>query len=94
MSLRNNIIVNNSTPSGTGLTIAYRRSAGAASNLANYASSSDNNLFYSGTPGATRLIYYDGTSNAQTLAAYKSGVFTAGTIAPRDANSITENPPF
>ncbi|MFN8259593.1 MAG: GEVED domain-containing protein [Chitinophagales bacterium] len=94
LSLSNNIIVNNSTPSGTGLTIAYRRSGGLANNLANYASTSDNNLFYAGTPGATRLIYYDGTSSAQTLSAYKSGVFTAGTIAPRDANSITENPPF
>lgn len=94
LNLRNNIIVNNSTPAGTGLAIAYRRSSGAASALNNYAATSNNNLFYAGTPGASNLIYSDGTSTAQTLAAYKSGVFTAGTIAPRDANSVTENPPF
>ncbi|MBK9730316.1 MAG: hypothetical protein IPO83_03340 [Chitinophagaceae bacterium] len=28
------------------------------------------------------------------MAAYKSGVFTAGTIAPRDAASFSENPEF
>src|SRR5439155_18009846 len=68
--------------------------AGAANNLANYASTSNNNDFYAGTPGANRLIYYDGTSSAQTISAYKSGVFTAGTVAPRDSVSFSENPPF
>jgi hypothetical protein len=94
LTMRNNIIFNNSTPAGTGVTVAYRRSAGTAGTLANYASASNNNLFYAGTPGAARLIYSDGTSTAQTLAAYKSGVFTAGTIAPRDSNSISESPTF
>ena len=93
VNLRNNIFVNTSTPNGaTGFTCAYRRSAGAAGNLSTYAATSNNNLFYAGTPGANNLIYYDGTSSAQTIAAYKAGVFTAGTIAPRDANSISENP--
>jgi hypothetical protein len=92
LDLRNNIIVNTSTPAGTGTTVAYRRSQGTAGRLANYASTSNNNLFYAGTPGASNLIYSDGTSTAQTLAAYKAGVFTAGTIAPRDAGSVTENP--
>lgn len=94
LNFRNNIIVNNSTPAGTGLTVAYRRSAGAASNLANYGSASNNNDFYAGTPGASNLIYSDGTSTAQTISAYKTGVFTAGTIAPRDNASFTENPNF
>ena len=94
LNLRNNIIVNTSTAAGTGLTVAYRRSAGAASNLANYGSVSNNNDFYAGTPSATNLIYSDGTSTAQTISAYKSGAFTAGTIAPRDSASISENPPF
>lgn len=94
LDLRNNIIINSSTPTGTGLTVAYRRSSGSANTLANYASSSNNNLFYAGTPGANKLIYSDGTSTAQTLSSYKSGAFTAGTIAGRDASSITENPNF
>jgi hypothetical protein len=94
LNLRNNIIVNNSTPAGTGLTVAYRRSAGTANMLANYASTSNNNLFYAGTPGAAKLIYSDGTSTAQTMAAYQAGAFTAGTIANRDISSVTENPTF
>lgn len=94
LNLRNNIIVNKSTPAGTGLTVAFRRSSGTANTLANYAGTSNNNLFYAGTPATNRLIYSDGTSTAQTLTAYKNGAFTAGTIANRDASSVTENPNF
>jgi hypothetical protein len=94
LDLRNNIIVNNSTPNGTGFSVAYARSSGAANMLANYAASSNNNLFYAGTPSSNHLIYNDGSSSAQDIASYKAGVFTAGTIAPRDQNSITENPSF
>ena len=94
LDLRNNIIVNNSVQNGSGQTVAFRRSGGASQNLANYASTSNNNLFYAGTPGPSRPIYYDGISSAQTIAAYKAGVFTSGTIAPRDSASISENPPF
>ncbi|MFN4298308.1 MAG: beta strand repeat-containing protein [Thermaurantimonas sp.] len=94
LNLRNNIIVNKSTPNGTGLTVAFRRSAGTANTLNNYASTSNNNLFYAGTPGPNNLIYADGTSTATTLSAYKSGVFTAGTVAPRDNLSVTEDVTF
>ena len=45
LDLRNNSITNTSTPKGTGLTVAYRRSSSA---LTNYASTSNNNLFYAG----------------------------------------------
>lgn len=96
LNLRNNIIVNNLTPNGTGLAVAFRRNLGTAGLLANYANTSNNNLFFTGVLGgsASQLIYNDVTSSAQTLSAYKAGVFTAGTIAPRDASSVTENPPF
>ncbi|MBS1775238.1 MAG: T9SS type A sorting domain-containing protein [Bacteroidetes bacterium] len=94
LDLRDNIITNNSTASGTGLVVAFRRSAGTAGTLSNYASTSNNNLFFAGTPGASNLIYADGTSTAQTIAAYRNGVFTAGTLAPRDVNSVSENPSF
>jgi len=90
LDLQNNMIFNNLTPSGTGLAVAFRRSSGAASTLANYAATSNKNLLYAGTPGASNLIYSDGTSSAQTMAQYLAGAFTAGTIAPRDANSFTE----
>jgi hypothetical protein len=85
LNLRNNIIVNLSTPSGTGVTAAYRRSSAT---LTNYGSTSDNNLFYAGTPSANRVLMYDGTTGYQTLASYQA------LVTPRDANTITENPPF
>ena len=90
LDLQNNMIFNNLTPVGTGLAVAFRRTSGIASTLANYAATSNKNLFYAGTPGASNLIYSDGTMGAQTMAQYIAGVFTAGTIAPRDANSFTE----
>ena len=94
LNLRNNIIVNTSIQNGTGLTVAYRRSTGTAGTLANYASTSNNNLFYAGPPSATHLIYSDGASTAQTIVAYRTAVFTAGTVFPRDSLSVSEAPPF
>jgi len=85
VDLRNNIFVNVSTPNGTGLTVAYRRSS---TTLTSYSNNSNYNDFYAGTPSSTNLIFYDGTNSDQTIAAYKTRV------APRDAASFTENPPF
>jgi len=79
LDMRDNIITNLSTHGSTsGFTVSYRRSA---VNLQNYALTSDYNIFYAGTPSPNRLIFYDGTSGDQTLAAYQARV------APRDANS-------
>ncbi|MCX6166278.1 MAG: hypothetical protein NTU73_15695 [Ignavibacteriae bacterium] len=85
--LRNNIAVNMSTP-GTvvgGYSTAYYRST---STLTTYAATSNNNCFYSGTPGQYRLIHFDGTNSYQTMAQYQS------LVGPRDGASFTENPPF
>lgn len=85
VDIRNNIFVNTSTATGTGLTVATRRSS---TTLTSLASTSNNNLYYAGTPSAANLIYYDGTNSDQTFAAYKTRV------NPRESSSITENPPF
>ena len=85
LTMIDNIVTNISTPNGTGVTAAYRRSDAT---LTNYVSPSDYNLFYAGTPSATKLIYYDGTTGYQTLAAYQTLVST------RDANSISVLPNF
>jgi hypothetical protein len=86
LDMRNNIIVNNSTPNGTGKTVAFRRSA--STSLVNYGSASNNNDFYAGaTEDATHAIYYDGTTT-YTMAAYKT------LVSPRDAFSFRELPPF
>ena len=81
-TLRNNIFHNTSTANGAGFTVAHRRSTAT---LTTYGAASNNNLFYAGTPGASNLIFYDGTNSDQTLAAYKTRV------ASRDAASATEN---
>jgi hypothetical protein len=86
LDLRNNIIVNNSTPNGTGITSAIRRSA--STNLNNFAVTSNNNLLFAGGACASKFIYYDGTTGYQTLAAYKAFV------TPRDALAISEDPSF
>jgi trimeric autotransporter adhesin len=87
VELRNNIIINKSTaPASTTYSAsAYKRSS---TTLTTYAATSNNNDFYAGTPSATNVIYTDGTNTDQTLAGFKSRV------TPRDAGSITENPPF
>lgn len=79
LDLRNNVIVNNSTANGTGLTVSYRRSN---TTLTNYASTSNNNDFYAPS------LFSDGTNNDVLLTTYQTRV------APRDAASVTENPPF
>lgn len=84
LDLRNNIIFNISTPNGTGLTVALRRSAVA---LDNYATTSNNNLFFVGS-GTNRFIYNDATSSFQTLAAFQS------VIGQRESVSKSENVQF
>ena len=82
LNLRNNIVHNTSSRNGaTGFTVAFRRSAAA---LNNYAATSNNNLYYAGTPSATNLIYFDGTNSDQDITAYKARVAT------RDAASVSD----
>jgi hypothetical protein len=85
VDLRDNVVVNVSTPGPTGYTVAYRRSS---TTLTTYATSSNNNCWYAGVPDASHLILYDGTASYQTLAAFKT------LVTPRDAQSVTELPPF
>ncbi|MFT3681544.1 MAG: G8 domain-containing protein [Ferruginibacter sp.] len=90
LNLRNNLIINMSTPGSGGFTVAFRRTN---TNLANYASTSNNNLFYAGVPAANRLIYYDGTNSQQTINGYKA-MTTPATLSPRDAAAVSGLPTF
>jgi len=85
LDMRNNVIINNSIPNGTGQTVAFFRSNAT---LTTYDSVSNNNCLYAGTPGPNNLIFKDGTNFFQTLAEYQAFV------SPRDAQSISEFPPF
>ncbi len=79
LDLKNNIIINLSTP-GTvsGICAAYRRSV---LYLDNFGLSSDYNLFYVGTPSVNKLIFYDNTNSDQTIEEYKLRV------APRESHA-------
>jgi len=88
LTMKNNIIVNASTPNGAGYASAYRRSSGAANTLNNFDLSSNNNLFYAGNPSNNQLIFYDGTNADQTISAYKARV------SPRESASLSESPNF
>lgn len=79
LELKNNIIVNNGAGATTALHIR---------NIPNIIPASNNNCYYSGTPGPTNLIYRDSLNNLQTISDYK--LF----IGPAENNSFSELPPF
>lgn len=86
LDLRNNIVINKSDVT-TGLRAVAFWKTSATDNVSN---SSNNNLYFTGTPGAKNLIYYDGTTSAQTIAAYN--VLPA--ITPGESYSVTEDVTF
>ncbi len=86
LDLRNNIIINKSTPKGTGKTVAFQRSV--STNLNNYATTSNNNIFYAGVASANNLIYNDGTNSDQAIIAFQTRVST------RENLSYTEDVTF
>ena len=85
LNLRNNILVNVSTPGASGRTASFWRSG---TDLTTYQNSSDNNLFYAGVPGGSNVIFFDETSIDQTLAGFKTRV------NPRDDQSVSMLPSF
>jgi len=86
VDIRNNVLVNVSTPNGAGITAAYRRSS---TTLTSYSANSNANAFYAGaSEDATHAVYYDGTT-PYAYAAYQTLVGPS-----RDAVSFRELPPF
>lgn len=82
--LRNNIVVNKSTPMGTGGTVTLYRGEGV---LTYYSSLSNNNNFYT-TGGANTFVYLDPVNTAITINDFKT------LVTPRDNASFSENSPF
>ncbi|HET6244648.1 MAG: T9SS type A sorting domain-containing protein [Bacteroidetes bacterium] len=85
VNLKNNVVVNKSTPQGLGRTVALRK---ANTNLDQISASTSNNLYYSGVPSAANVIYFDGTNYDELLSAYKTRV------SPKEKASVTEDPSF
>jgi hypothetical protein len=78
--MKNNIFVNSYPSKGLGVSAVFKRSA--STDLANFSSTTSNNLYY-GTN-----IYNDGTNTDVTI-----GTF-ATRVTPRAAGSFSENPTF
>ena len=88
VDLRNNIFVNKTTipPMGTGFVTAFLKNTAA---LGNIQSTSDNNIYYAGTPSDQNFIFYgSSTANDQTIAEYQARAENF------DQNSYTEDVPF
>lgn len=86
LDLKNNIFINTSTPNGTGITSAFRRSGVG---FTNYSPASNNNAFFVGvTPGANNVVFYDGTTTQATLTAFKASA------SPRESLSVYDLAPF
>lgn len=87
LDLRNNLIVNLSSPGSdpNSYTTALRRST---TTLTNYANTSNNNNLFVGTPSAKKIIFTDGVNSDQTIGEFKLR------MAPRDSASFTELSPF
>lgn len=81
LDVRNNILCNLTVPSGTGLAVGHRRATAGAPTT--YAATSNNNMWYCGTPGPSNVIYYDGTTSTETLVDYQTYV------NPRDGGSFS-----
>ncbi len=85
LDLRNNIFVNkNNMASSTKYAVAFWYNSAT---LTSIASTTNNNLYFAGTPGAKNLIFYT-TSGYQTLASYQTLMTT------RDQASYTDDVPF
>jgi hypothetical protein len=82
---QNNLLVNMSTPKGSGKAVAYYRSS---TTLTSYNQASNNNAYYAGTPGTANAIFWDGTNTYQTLAGFQTAMGT------RDNVSVTVAPNF
>ncbi len=85
--VRNNILVNVSTPGPTGGVVsAYRRSGNS---LGSYMDISNNNCLYAGIPSGKRAVFYDGTNADSLMEQFKLRV---GPL--RDNLSFSHLPPF
>ncbi len=87
VDFRNNILVNTMSTNGTGRAVGLYASNNA--NLLRLASTTNNNLYYIGTGGATRGVSTDVASIYQTLVTHQAAIATGGLGGPRDVNSIS-----
>jgi len=88
IDLRNNNIVNNSTPGTSGRTVGIRYTS--VPPYTNYFVGSGANNIYMGSavPVSLRSFFYDGTNSDSSLIKFQNRV------SPREQSSVSENPTF
>lgn len=84
--INNNIFINLATPGSSGRTVAHWRN-GISPNFIN--PNSQNNIYYAGTPGTTRLIYWDGVLGCQTINTYQRRIKVAEMASTSENVSFT-----
>jgi len=94
MDLRNNIVSNTTAASTGSIGFAVCVFATSSANLGRIAKTSDNNLYYFGTPAATRGVSNDAATTTTTLGAYQNALRSVGLGGPRELRSAVEMPPF
>lgn len=85
IELRNNIFINNIDVTNGTRAVAHWR---GNSTLTGYTNETDNNNYFAGTPSAKNMLFYDGTTNDQTLTGYKNR------FGLKEQHSVTESTPF
>lgn len=93
IELKNNLILNESAPSGIGLTAAYRK-RGVVMYGPDHLPSSDNNLFYAGVPDTAHLLLYDEVNSAQTMAQLRAALAGSGSERPETLSSFSSDVTF
>ena len=82
IQMQNNIFIDKSTPNGTGLAVAFRKSG---MTFASFWTQSNNNNYFAGTPGPQHLIFSDGAYAFQQITDYKN------LFSPADNASFSDN---
>ena len=94
VEFENNIVINNTTPTGAGTAIALKSNGYSVfvAGPTNFAQAVNNNLYYIGTPGSNHIMFQitDGTTtyNDVSLSNYKNRVW------PKECFSFSDLPPF
>lgn len=80
LDVRNNVLLNLSTPSGSGIVSVYERSG---NELANFSNLTDRNLIYAGASSSDHVLMKNGIETYLTLSGYQG-------LTSREGNSISD----
>lgn len=89
--IRNNIIINK-VSGNYSKAVSFYHSSNDYSEISN---TSDNNLYFAGTPSAKNLIFYNGTTGFETIETFKSEVINFDQLSvTEDVNFTSSSSPY